>query len=167
MLLGLAAAYAASGPARESMPLRSSQWSGTAVADMCDSLDSVPITFAIGYQSGIQGIFNDNCIACHTNTADSPPPADLSLDQGLSWSQIVNHASSQDPGLTRVVPNHPELSLLFHKVNCALPDIGSRMPYGGPPLSIEDQALIYDWIAAGAPFDATDTIFRGGFEIRG
>jgi hypothetical protein len=144
----------------------SAPWAEVRAADMCDSIDAVPVTFTVSYQSAIQGIFNANCVACHTNTADSPPPADLSLDPGLSWSQIVNHSSSQDVSLTRVVPNRPDISLLYHKVNCALPDIGARMPYGGPYLSVEDQALIHDWIAGGAPPDTTDTIFRSGFEIR-
>ncbi|GAA0705235.1 hypothetical protein [Dokdonella soli] len=142
-----------------------SQTQDISSASMCDSIDSVPVTFTIDYQSAIQGIFNANCVACHTNTAP-PLPAGLSLDPGVSWSAIVNHASSQRPGLVRVVPNRPDLSLLFHKVNCAVPDVGARMPYGGPYLSIQDQALIHDWIAGGAPSGTTDTIFRSGFEIR-
>ena len=73
------------------------------------------------------------------------------------------------PELTYVIPGHPERSLLFQKVNCDTPPEGTRMPFnnyaGG--LSVEQQALIYDWIAAGAPVGTTDAIFRGTFDPRG
>lgn len=130
----------------------------------CDSLDGEPPQFTIDYQAGIQGIFNTYCTGCHEGDF---PPAGLDLGPGVSWGNLVGHASSQDAGLVRVVPNHPEQSLLFHKVNCATPDVGSRMPLGGGALPTELQALIYDWIAAGAPAGVTDTLFRGSFEPRG
>jgi hypothetical protein len=131
----------------------------------CSNLDAVPVQFTIDYQSAIQGIFDNHCIECH---AGKPPlPADLDLGAGGSWSHLINVSSAQDPSFTRVVPNRPELSLLFLKVNCDTPGLGHRMPFGAVPLQPEEQALILDWIAGGAPSSVTDTIFRGGFEIRG
>lgn len=140
-------------------------------ASQCDSLDSVPLTFLtsqINFQSAIQGIFTDSCIMCHTDHDGGAPPAGLSLDPGVSWSNIVNHQSSQEPFLYRVVPNRPDLSLLFHKVNCSRPGVGMRMPANGPPyLSAEDQAIVSDWILAGAPSTTTDVIFLSTFGPRG
>ncbi len=142
-------------------------------ASQCDSLDSVPLTFLtsqIDYQSAIQGIFNDNCTACHTQPDGAPPPpADLNLDPGVSWSNIVNHQSWHDVSIYRVVPNRPDLSLLFHKVNCMDQGtgLGVRMPLGGPYLSLDDQAILSDWILAGAPSTTTDVIFLSTFGPRG
>lgn len=134
-------------------------------ASGCTNLDAVPVQFTIDYQSAIQGIFDNHCIECHSG--DPPLPADLDLSAGGSWSHVFNVLSSQDPAFTRVVPNHPDQSLLFLKVNCDTPGVGQRMPFGGDPLQPEEQALIFDWIAAGAPSATTDVIFNGGFEVRG
>jgi len=133
-------------------------------ADGCTDLDAVPIQYVIDYQSAIQGIFDDNCIACHSG---DKPPAGLDLSAGGSWSHLVNVPSSQDPSFTRVIPNDPAGSLLFLKVNCDTPGVGHRMPFGLEPLSDDDQALVLDWIAGGAPSTTTDGIFRSGFELRG
>ena len=136
----------------------------------CTNLDAVPPQFTISYQAAIQGLFNNfnganGCTDCHEPAAG--PTGGLDLTAGVSWSNLVNHLSAQDISWFRVVPNHPEESLLFQKINCDDPGVGQRMPYGFPALTAEQQALIYDWIAGGAPFTTTDTIFRGGFETRG
>ena len=133
-------------------------------ASGCTDLDAVPIEYVIDYQAAIQGIFDDNCIECHSGDA---PPADLDLSPGGSWSHLFRVPSWQDPSYTRVLPNYPYQSLLFLKVNCDTPGVGQRMPFGRLPLSAEDQALIADWIAEGAPPTTTDGIFRSGFETRG
>lgn len=133
-------------------------------ASGCTSLDAVPIQYTIDYQSAIQGIFDAHCIACHSGDL---PPADLDLGAGGSWSHLFNVPSSQDAQVLRVVPNHPERSLLFLKVNCDAPGIGQRMPFGELPLDASEQALILDWISAGAPSSVTDAIFRNGLEMRG
>jgi hypothetical protein len=57
--------------------------------------------------------------------------------------------------------------LLFQKVNCDPPDVGDRVPLGYGDLSPEQQALIYDWIAEGAPSGTTDDIFHNDFDPRG
>ncbi len=73
---------------------------------------------------------------------------------------------------TYIVPNHPERSLLFWKVNCSNPVVGGRMPQDGYPtgstvLTTYQMAQIWDWIAEGAPVDSTDGVFQGTFDIRG
>ena len=134
-------------------------------AEGCTDLDSIPVEYVIDYQSAIQGIFNDRCVSCHS--PEGGPPAGLDLTQGGSWSHIYDVPSSQDPSFIRVLPNQPYQSLLFLKVNCDTPGVGHRMPFGQEPLSADEQALILDWIAGGAPSTETDGIFRSGFETRG
>jgi hypothetical protein len=144
---------------------------GQAVASGCTDISSVPPIYSgIQYGAAIQGLFNNFGVAACTDCHEPPtPPQDLDLSAGISWGELVNHLSSQDINLFRVVPNHPEQSLLFKKINCDTPAVGARMPYGYPSdtLTAEQQALIYDWIAEGAPVGTTDGVFRNGFDIRG
>lgn len=138
----------------------------------CTDISSVPVQYTITYGAAIQGIFtnfsgmNSGCVDCHV-APDEGPAGNLSLVDGYSYVALIYQSSDEDPSLTYVIPGHPEQSLLFQKVNCDLPPIGSRMPLTGGPLSLEQQALIYDWIAAGAPVGTTDGIFRNAFDIRG
>ncbi|MDR3388771.1 MAG: hypothetical protein P4L92_17125 [Rudaea sp.] len=143
----------------------------------CTSIQDVPPLYnGIEYGAAIQGLFDNfltnggmaGCADCHTNPA-SGAAGNLDLTDGDSWGDLVNIASNEDPGIMYVVPNHPEQSLLFQKINCANPAVGAQMPYEFPPgtLSPEQQALIYDWIAEGATVGTTDGIFRNGFDIRG
>lgn len=133
-------------------------------ASGCTNLDVVPIQFTIDYQSAIQGIFNNYCVECHEG---KDPPGGLDLSAGGSWSHLIHVPSSQNGTFIRVVPDQPLASLLFLKINCDNPGVGQRMPYNRDALQPEDQALIFDWIAAGAPSTTTDIVFSGGFEVRG
>jgi len=130
----------------------------------CTNLDSIPIAFTIDYQSAIQGIFDNHCVACHEG---NDPPAGLDLSAGGSWSHLIHVPSSQDGNFIRVIPDEPLSSLLFLKINCDTPGVGARMPRGKDPLSNDEQALILDWISEGAPPGTTDAIFRSEFELRG
>ena len=141
----------------------------------CTSIAAVPPKYGgIQYGAAIQGMFDDfngmnvGCTMCHF-TPPPTPSGHLNLDDGKSWSALVNVASWEDAALTYVVPGHPEQSLLFAKINCDTPPIGARMPDGFPSdtLTPEQQALVWDWIAAGAPVGTTEGIFRDGFELRG
>jgi hypothetical protein len=139
----------------------------------CTDISTVPPIYSgIQYGAAIQGLFDNFGAGACTDCHFAPPPTpsgNLNLTSGISWSQLVNHRSSQDSGVVRVVPNHPERSLLFQKINCDTPAVGARMPFGFPSdtLSPEQQALIYDWIAEGAPVGTTDGMFRNGFDPRG
>lgn len=125
----------------------------------CTSLDGIPVTYNVSF-GVLQDILDLNCQGCHTTgTGDGgflvnfdqvrekmlgPPP-----ENGAP-------ASSNYPGFRRVVPGRPDLSLVFLKLNCdGAPaqsgGTGGRMPLGGS-LTIEEQALFYDWIRGGAIF---------------
>jgi hypothetical protein len=135
-------------------------------ADLCDSIASVPMRQHVNYNTDIQPIWSTRCANCHVDWGKFPS-ADLDLNPPNSWFFLYNEASSQDGSLTRVVPNRPLDSLLFTKLNCAIADVGVRMPRERPPIPIAEQALVHDWILAGAPEAGDDTIFRARFEIRG
>ena len=131
----------------------------------CDSIDSVPMRFDIDYGADVQPIFTEHCANCHVDSGGAPL-AGLELDVGVSWFQLVGTSSSQDPSLTRVIPGDAAQSLLYQKVNCTFPAIGSRMPFERPELSVENQAVIHDWIVLGASSTTSEVIFLSGFEVR-
>ncbi len=150
---------------------------GQTVPSGCTSIaDVTPLYSGIQYGAAIQGLFDNfltnggtaGCVDCHIHPA-SGAAGHLDLTDGVSWRHLVDVPSYEDSDIMYVVPNHPEQSLLFQKINCDTPAVGARMPYGYPPgtLAAEQQALIYDWIAEGAPVGSTDGIFRSGFDIRG
>lgn len=96
------------------------------------------------------------CSSCHPGSLGA---GGLGLGDGFSYANLVGVASNQSPGILRVSPGNPLASLLFQKVNCDVPAVGSRMPPGGM-ISITQQAFFYDWIRLGAPLS------RLGFEDR-
>lgn len=105
-----------------------------------------PATFA-----EVQAIFNANCtVACHNSGGGD---AGLRLDEGLSYAELVNVPSSQQPAtFDRVEPGDADNSYLVIKVDpSAVGRLGARMPAGGrPELSADDIATIRSWINAGA-----------------
>jgi hypothetical protein len=114
----------------------------------CDDLSSVAPFTQFNYPVVIQSIWQANCSGCHLGGGSS---GGLDLDPPGSDLVLLNVPSAQDGSFTRVVPGDPLASLLFLKLNCDNPGLGSRMPLGGPNLSLTQQALIFDWIEAGAP----------------
>ncbi len=135
----------------------------------CDSIASTPATYAIDYVADIQPIWSTRCANCHVDHGGAPA-ADLDLDPDPSWFNLVDVPSSQDPTHIRVIPRDALRSLMFRKVNCEVPgprDFDNRMPLARDALPLAEQALIYDWIEAGAPNGITDTIFFNNFELRG
>ncbi len=147
----------------------------TPAADECDSLDSVPMRQNVDYNTQIQPIWSTRCANCHVDVEGGNAAADLFLDPPNSWFFLYNEHSSQDGALVRVEPGMPLQSLLFTKLNCEIVEVGVRMPRQRPPIPIVEQALVHDWILAGAlegtpgglPQGVEDTIFRARFEIRG
>jgi hypothetical protein len=129
----------------------------------CDVLDPAPLNASVEYEA-VQAIFTGGpgqaakCTTCHAPNAS----AGLSLTRENSFAALVNVDSSQDPTIKRVIPFSSLGSLLFRKVNCNNPGVGSRMPLGRTPLSLDEQRLIRDWIDQGAV--QRQRIFIDGFE---
>ena len=93
-------------------------------------------------------IFDTNCAlsGCH---AGSSPQLGLSLEDGQSFSNIVN-VQSDETNLLRVNPGNPEQSYLLRKVRGDADIVGARMPLGRADLSDENIELIRQWIEDGA-----------------
>ena len=146
----------------------------------CTDISKIPVTNAIDFGAGIEAIFIQfstnpaaGCASCHTT--DAGPSGGLNLDPNdqnpdatSPYFGIVNVPSIEASEYDYILPNSPELSYLFMKINCDNPPSGSRMPLGYTDVfTPEQQAFIYDWIAGGATIETTSTIFRGTFDIRG
>lgn len=96
-------------------------------------------------------IFTPTCaqLGCHDRLGQQES---LILTAGGAYAQIVNHASVENPSLSRVAPADPSNSYLYRKITGA-GITGDRMPQGGPFLSDAQIKLIRDWIRRGAPND--------------
>lgn len=133
----------------------------------CDSLAGIPITPNVDWQTDIKPIINETisamgrCTSCH-NPGQPFGGLDLTDQNTDAIYKIVNY--------DLIVPGRPELSRLYTKINCSDPGIGARMPASGNPLTRQQQALFYDWIAQGAqgedPLDpiGRDFVFKDGLE---
>jgi hypothetical protein len=120
----------------------------------CENISSVPPFTQFNYNRNIQNIFDVNCQQCHQNGGAA---GGLNLDLANSYNNLL---TAVGPNPARVIPNNPLGSVLFLKVNCDSPGAGTRMPQGADPLSLAQQALLFDWIRLGAP------LVRSGFEDR-
>jgi hypothetical protein len=88
------------------------------------------------------------CVTCHA----TPARGGLSLAADVSYNNLVNRASSNKPGATRVIPGDPDNSYLIQKLEGAAGIVGVRMPQNGPPYLTPGQIqIIRRWIEQGAP----------------
>ena len=125
-----------------------------------------PITQEFSYLEDIQPVWNQFCANCHVDHGGGPA-AGLDLDPAFSYPNLVN-APNGTLSILLVAPGDPAGSLIFRKINCSEPgpELGDPpMPLGRPSLPPSQQALIYDWIAAGGPMQL-ERLFASGFEER-
>ncbi len=120
----------------------------------CADLSGIGEVPDVDYGLQIQPIFDASCVGCHGDGGG------LSLAPGESWANLVNVDATTHPTRKRVEPFNSEQSVLLLSINCSDP--------GGPgfrmgKLSLEDQALVRDWIEQGALVDPNDIIFRDRF----
>jgi anaerobic magnesium-protoporphyrin IX monomethyl ester cyclase len=109
-----------------------------------------PVRFA----TQIEPYLDETCALpeCHaTETA----AAGLILERGTAYENLVNHPSTQVPGLARVRPGQVDRSYLVHKLDgtqAAVGGSGERMPKGG---RVDPRFLdrLKQWIRDGAPRD--------------
>jgi hypothetical protein len=109
--------------------------------------------------SNVDVVFRGICITCHTtgvelNLASPNVYAELVGQPAIDYAMPPTMDSC---GGTLVVPGHPETSYLFIKISSDTPCAGAQMPRTdigtSSPLMPCLQAVIHDWIAAGAPND--------------
>jgi mono/diheme cytochrome c family protein len=95
----------------------------------------------------VQSLFTQSCAGCHPGVNPS-----LDLSPGHSYASLINQRALEDPRYLRVAVGDPEKSFLYLKVAGFAPqaEVGGRMPFGRPPLSAAQIAVLRDWIMQGA-----------------
>lgn len=97
----------------------------------------------------VQPIFDSYCVVCHLYGGAS---ADLVLEDGDSFSQLVNRKSTQSP-LQLVAPFKPDSSYLVLKLRGQQAQVegsGGPMPSNGTALNTDQLDTVIDWINSGA-----------------
>ena len=97
-------------------------------------------------------LFTTTCATsgCHSGAS---PDGGLNLEAANSYMNLVGVASSQEPGIQRVVPNDPDNSYLVQKLEGTAAS-GAQMPPSGE-LDAADIATVRQWIIDGALDDRT------------
>jgi hypothetical protein len=131
----------------------------------CSSEPPAPNSFTEVYAKVIRPSCTNDF--CHYNGVGIRYSAlDLSSQVIAYWSLVDQPCagpSCSEMG-TRVLPGQPNDSILYLKVSQTMPPCGIQMPadtatlentgatvFSGTPLTQDQQTLIYDWIAEGAP----------------
>jgi hypothetical protein len=107
--------------------------------------DGVPVTYA----DHLEPLVVARCLACHTA---EEPEAELVLEVGTGYGELVGRASTQVPELVIVVPGNLEASYLWKKITHDVA-IGRGMPrtvVGSIKLPEEELDLYRRWIEDGA-----------------
>jgi len=96
-------------------------------------------------------IFKPKCATagCHTG---NQPAQGLSLDSP-SYAHMVGVDSTLVTTKKLVVAGSSSTSFLYEKISSAMPSSGVQMPNTGVVLSASEQAMIQQWIDAGAQND--------------
>lgn len=100
-------------------------------------------------------IWSPDCAASQCHGAQWSAHTTLSLETGLSYSNLVNRPASQAPSILLVKPGHPEESYLMLKLLGTVGSSGSvstRMPITYSLKSDQIEA-VRAWILRGAPND--------------
>jgi hypothetical protein len=120
---------------------------GCGGSDATTTATMTPATTPTPTYAWIQAnVFDASCTRCHSGPGASQG---LRLDAANAPS-IVGRASTEQPALLLVKPGDPDNSYLVQKLEGVAPNIGARMPFGGPYLDTTTIGAIRDWIAAGA-----------------
>ena len=93
------------------------------------------------FASVVAPLLAKRCGACH-----GPGAGESGLRIDLRERAIVGG----DSGQKGIVPGFPQQSEIVRRVTSA--DPGSRMPSGPDPLPPEEQAILAEWVAGGAPW---------------
>jgi hypothetical protein len=128
------------------MGLASCGGSGAGLDENGRPLTGEPTPLVPELQSIQKNIFTPICAACH---AGSSAPLGFRLDEGFSYSMLVNTVSVEVPALLRVSPGNPDQSYLVQKLE-GHAAVGGQMPLGQSPLPQATIDVIREWIANGA-----------------
>jgi len=117
----------------------------------CSGVDVpvVPEGVAVTYAAHLEPLVIARCLSCHTT---EEPEAQLVLEAGIGYGEMVGRASTQVPELLMVAPGDVGSSYLWRKLNHDV-EIGRGMPrtvVGSIKLPEEEIALYRRWIEGGA-----------------
>lgn len=96
------------------------------------------------------------CTAGSCHDADDPQGG-LDLTADAAYDNMINVQSQAEIDMPLVTPGEEDLSLLYLKLEAKTEDkelpagAGSPMPTSGEALSVEELAVVREWIRAGAP----------------
>ena len=109
----------------------------------------VPDGTPVSYAEHLEPLVIARCLNCHTT---EEPEAELVLEIGTGYGQMVNRASTQVPEVLIVAPGDPEASYLWQKLVHDV-EIGRGMPrtvIGAIELPSNELDLYRRWIEDGA-----------------
>ena len=109
----------------------------------------VPEGELVKYSQHLEPLVIARCLSCHTA---EEPEAQLILEVGTGYGQLVGRPSTQIPELEIVVPGDVEASYLWRKLTHDV-EIGRGMPrtvVGSIKLGADELELYRRWIEGGA-----------------
>jgi hypothetical protein len=112
-------------------------------------IPEVPAGEPVSYAGHLEPVVVARCLACHTR---EEPEAELVLEIGVGYGEMVGRASTQVPALAIVSPGDPAASYLWRKLTHDV-EIGRGMPrtvVGSIRLPDDELELYRRWIAGGA-----------------
>lgn len=102
------------------------------------------------YASQIAPLLESNCAVCHLTGQEA---GGMSLVGDDARGFLVDQPSQEAPAIKRVAAGDPDASYLVMKLEGTHIDHGgngAQMPFGNPPLTKEQIALVRQWIKDGA-----------------
>ncbi len=124
-------------------------WSLLALGCTGVEIPVVPEGVAVTYAEHIEPLVIARCLSCHTT---EEPEAQLVLEIGTGYGEMVGRPSTQVPRLLMVAPGDVENSYLWRKLAHDV-EIGRGMPrsvVGSIKLPDEEIELYRRWIEDGA-----------------
>ncbi len=113
------------------------------------ALPEVPVGSAVSYERHVEPLVLKRCLSCHTT---DEPKANLVLEKGTGYGQMVGRRSVQAPELDLVVGGDLESSYLWLKID-QRPRTGEGMPrtfLGSKRLPAAELERFRRWIEDGA-----------------
>jgi len=110
---------------------------------LAESEPIIPFEDALVFDHVVKPLLERKCVSCHN------------ADKLKGELMLIDSASILKGGKSGAlfVPGTPEASLLFKRIHLPLSEKKHMPPSGKPQLTIEEGALLYEWIKAGAPFN--------------
>ena len=117
----------------------------------CSRVDvpEVPVGVPVSYAAHLEPLVIARCLSCHTR---EEPEADLVLEMGVGYGQMVGRPSTQVPEVMIVAGGDPDASYLWRKLIHEV-EIGRGMPrtiVGAIELPDAELELYRRWIEDGA-----------------